>query len=293
MIMLPTADVMYRAVVKKDPAFDGVFFTAVKTTGIFCRPTCSSRKPRRENVEFFNSAREALHAGYRPCRRCKPMDSATSEPAWVRTLLNKIDAAPTSRIKAADLRSLSIDPSRAARWFKSHYGMTFQAYHRARRMGTALGALRNGASVSSSVSRAALKSGFNSESGFRDAFNRILGATPTKATVVQTLTAKIIQSPLGSMLAIAGDDGLALLEFVDRRMLETQMITLRRRFACAVLPGEHPHLTSITNELDRYFAGTLRAFKTPIALRGTPFQLKVWNRLMSIPYGRTNSYVQM
>ena len=88
---LPTADSMYEAVLHRDASFDGIFFTAVRTTGIFCRPTCPARKPARHNVEFFASSREALFAGYRPCKRCRPMESSGSAPAWLRPLLSELE----------------------------------------------------------------------------------------------------------------------------------------------------------------------------------------------------------
>src|SRR5436190_20761562 len=135
MITLPSQSEMYQAVRRRDPEFDGVFFTAVKTTGIFCRPTCTARTPNPESVEFFPSPRDAMLAGYRPCKRCRPMDMLGKPPEWVRRLTQVIERDPAKRVRAADLRDMGIEPARAGRWYKQHYGMTFQAYHRARRMG--------------------------------------------------------------------------------------------------------------------------------------------------------------
>src|SRR5262245_17311969 len=130
---LPTADAMYDAVLHRDASFDGIFFTAVRTTGIFCRPTCPARKPARQNVEFFASTREALFAGYRPCKRCRPMESAGSTPDWLRPLLSELDVRNGKRWTDQDLRDLGMDPARVRRWFKQHHAMTFHAYHRAQR----------------------------------------------------------------------------------------------------------------------------------------------------------------
>jgi AraC family transcriptional regulator of adaptative response/methylated-DNA-[protein]-cysteine methyltransferase len=217
MICLPHQKEMYRAVLHKDAAFDGVFFTAVKTTGVFCRPTCTARRPNRENVEFFATPREALQAGYRPCKRCRPMDAIAKPPEWVRQLTQRMESDPMRRIRANDLRAMRIEPNRAARWFKQHYGMTFQAYHRARRMGLALASVRNG----ENIDHAGHRNGFRSTSGFRDAFSRTFGAPPGQARHADCMLAHWLDTPLGSMLAIANDEGLCLLEFVDRRMLET------------------------------------------------------------------------
>src|SRR5436309_11573687 len=153
----PTAE-MQRAYLASDASYDGVFFLAVRTTGIFCRPSCRARKPRPENVVYFATAREALFAGYRPCKRCRPLAVNGRPPAWVEQLLGRIDGAPESRLSDADVRGLGIDPARARRYFIRQYGMTFQAYWRARRMGKALEQIRNGAKLDD----VALGSGYES-----------------------------------------------------------------------------------------------------------------------------------
>lgn len=289
MIMLPPTSRMYESLSRRDPAGEGVFFVGVKTTGVFCRPTCASRTPNARNVEFFGTAGQALHAGYRPCKRCRPMEAVQSAPPWVRRLIDCVEKNPSERITSADLRAMDIEPARASRYFKSRYGMTFSAYCRARRMGVALAEVRGNGRGSARQ----LRAGFNSESGFRTAFARMFGHTPGRAGDTSCMLARWMETPLGSMLAIASDEGLCLLEFVDRRMLETQLKVLRRRFDCAIVPGDNAHLKKIADELERYFAGTLRRFTVPLVLRGTPFQMKVWKRLMEIPPGETLSYAQM
>lgn len=280
---------MYESLVRRDPAGEGVFFVGVKTTGVFCRPTCASRTPNARNVEFFSTSGQALHAGYRPCKRCRPMEAVKSAPTWVRTLVERVEMNPSARMKSSDLRAMKIDPARASRYFKSHYGMTFSAYCRARRMGVALADVRR----NDRGGRSQPGAGFNSESGFRTAFAKMFGQPPGRANNAACMFARWIETPLGSMLAISSDEGLCLLEFVDRRMLETQLKVLRRRFGCAIVPGDNAHLKKIAEELDRYFAGTLKRFTVPLVLRGTPFQMKVWKRLMAIPPGETLSYAQM
>src|SRR5688572_22676380 len=95
---LPSPQQMYRALIKRDPAFEGIYFVGVKTTGVFCRPTCSAKKPHARNVEFFPTAKECLLAGYRPCKRCRPMDNDRTPPLWVSRLMQTIDRAPARRI---------------------------------------------------------------------------------------------------------------------------------------------------------------------------------------------------
>src|SRR5438045_808357 len=177
MELLPPSDTMYRALVNRDSSFEGIFFAGVRTTGIFCRPTCSAKKPARTNVDFFATPTEALHGGYRPCLRCRPMDPRERPPRLIEQLRAEVERAPGGRLTDKELAALSIDPSTARRQFKRHYGMTFQAYHRARRVGLALREVRKG----SRVDEARNGSGFGSESGFREAFTKIFGESPTTA----------------------------------------------------------------------------------------------------------------
>ena len=283
---LPPHAEMYRALVDRDTSFDGSFFAAIKTTGIFCRPGCGARKPRPENVEFFESAADAERAGYRACLRCRPLESA---PSWTRRML-ELAASPT-RLSASDLRANGIDPARASRYCRARFGMSFGAWARGRRLAGAFDRIRSGASVS----EAAHASGFESESGFRDAFVRLFGAPPTLARDEGRGVLRVawIQSPLGPLLAAASDEGVCLLEFVDRRALRSQIATLRRRFPVPVVPGTNEHLDELAAELEEYFGGRRRVFDVPIVLRGTPFQATVWERLRAISAGETRSYADV
>ena len=287
--MLPPADTMYEAVALRDASFEGVFVVAVKTTGVFCRPGCTAKVPRRENVEFFAGAAEALHAGYRACLRCRPLEVAGAWPAWGRGLLVEIDRAPDRRWNNHDLRARGVEPGRVARLFKSRFGMTFQGYCRARRVGRAVAHLRRGGSTNG----AAAVAGFESESGFRDAFKRLFDATPTGARRSEVITIAWVRSPIGPLLAGAVEEGVCLLEFVDRRAIEHQIETMKRRFGAGAAPGNHRHLDTLERELDAYFAGRLRRFTVPLSVRGTEFQVKVWGALRRIPHGETRSYAQI
>ncbi|MDX6527428.1 MAG: AraC family transcriptional regulator, partial [Gaiellales bacterium] len=199
MELLPPSDTMYRALVNRDSSFEGIFFVGVRTTGIFCRPTCSAKKPARANVDFFATPSEALHGGYRPCLRCRPMDPGERPPKLIERLRSEVERAPGGRITDKELAALSIDPSTARRQFKRHYGMTFQAYHRARRMGLALREVRKGGRVDEAKNG----SGFESASGFREAFTRVFGDPPTTAKSRDCMFAERFDTPLGAMLAVA------------------------------------------------------------------------------------------
>jgi AraC family transcriptional regulator, regulatory protein of adaptative response / methylated-DNA-[protein]-cysteine methyltransferase len=288
MMLLPPTSEMYRALVERDQTFEGLFYACVRTTGIFCRPTCHARKPKPENVEFTASIQEALHRGYRPCQLCDPMGHVPGDPNWLAPLLNEITSDPGVRLRDEDLRARGLDAVQVRRTFKRRFGMTFQAYLRARRLGTAMKALHDGATTLD----AGLEAGFDSDSGFRDAFARVFGDAPGRARDKALLTATWIETPLGPMLAIAGDAGLELLEFVDRRALEAELKELRRTFG-AIVPGDHAVLQQTRVELGEYFAGKRKSFDIPMKVGGSPFQNKAWHALCSIPYGETRSYADM
>jgi AraC family transcriptional regulator, regulatory protein of adaptative response / methylated-DNA-[protein]-cysteine methyltransferase len=172
-LMLPSRAEMERAYLERDATFDGVFFTAVRTTKIFCRPTCPARKPFPKNVDFFSSAKAATLAGYRACKRCRPLN-AHDHPDWVSDLLADLERAPNKRIKDADLQARGINPSTVRRHFLRVYGMSFQAFARERRLVDAHRQIRDGAALDGVI----LESGYESHSGFRDAFARAFNETP-------------------------------------------------------------------------------------------------------------------
>lgn len=287
MTALPDFDTMYRAIVARDESYLGVFFVAVKTTGIFCKPGCPARTPHSKNVEFFASYRDAIFAGYRPCKKCKPLPHQSDEPDWVKELMAEIDQNPCLRWPDWKLRQMAVEPARARRYFKKNFGMTFQGYCRARRMGLALKQVRNGQDVFTT----GLDHGFVSDSGFRDAFARIVGTPPSQSASSTVMFCRWIDTPLGAMLAAADESGLALLEFVDRRMLETQIKVLQRRLDCRLVPGDSKFLRQTEAELASYFSGKTQTFNVPLILKGTDFQVRVWSELLQIPYGQTVSYL--
>lgn len=276
----------YQALLNKNSNYEGVFFVGVKTTGVFCRPTCAARKPKYANCEFFKTAKQAVLASFRPCKRCSPL-SSNQVSKTVQVLLDAIDKNPERRWKDRDLRALSIDMTTARRQFKKRFGMTFVEYARARRMGLALKQIREG----DAAIEAQLSAGYESGSGFRDAFSKIMGAAPAKSKNAQVLHAAWLDTPLGPMMAIADEKALYLLEFVDRRGLEKEMDRLKKKWA--IIPGRTGPIDSIERELSQYFTGQLKEFKTPICKLGSPFQTKVWEELQKIPYGETRSYAEI
>jgi len=286
---MPSRPAMVRALLDRDPAFEGVFYAGVVTTGVFCRPTCGARKPRPDNVRFFPSPGEALHAGFRPCRICRPLEKERRAPSLVTRLLAQAEKDPTTRLTDKDLAARGIDPSTARRQFLRWYGMTFQAYQRARRVGLALRDLGKGGTVASVHA----KRGFASSGGFRKAFGKLFGAPPRGVDPRELLLATRIATPLGTMVAVAGQEGLYLLEFVDRRALEREIQLLRRATKRVVVPGRNRHLDAVRKQLGEYFRGAREAFDLPLVTAGTPFQKAVWDALREIPSGATRSYADI
>jgi len=289
MAELPSTQEMEHAYKSSDASYDGIFFLAVRSTGIFCRPSCTARKPYPRNVVYYATSQEAVFAGFRPCKRCHPMESNGVIPDWLGDLLARVDRDPTDRYSDAFLRSAGIEPARARRYFQKTYGMTFQAYCRGRRLGKALEQIRTGVDLDD----VALGYGYSSHSGFRDAFVRTFGKPPGKSRSADCIVTAWIESPLGALIVGATSEGICLLEFTDRRMLDTQFATLRKKFQCAVVPGENQYIKQMKKELDEYFQGKRKKFNVPLVYPGTPFQQKVWKELLRIPYGKTFSYEEI
>jgi AraC family transcriptional regulator of adaptative response/methylated-DNA-[protein]-cysteine methyltransferase len=277
---------MVRAFLNRDASYLGIFFTGVRSTGIFCRIGCPARTPRENQLEFFATARDALFAGFRPCKRCTPIEAAGSPPEWLQTLLRAVDDDPENRWTDSDLRALKLHPDRVRRWFQKNHGMTFHAYTRGRRLGLALAEIRKG----SSVVDAAFEHGYESLSGFNEAFRKVIGTNPKTASTATVVHVTRVSTPLGPMIAGATDDAICLLEFADRRMLELQLRRVGRHFNAFFLASSNSLLDQLSAELDSYFRGALQDFRVPFSAPGTEFQRAVWTRLGSIPYGKTASY---
>ena len=289
--LLPREE-MLSALRRRDRSYDGLFFAAVTTTGVFCRPSCPARDPRPEHVEFYATTREALVAGYRPCKRCRPLDTEAGAPEWAARLIARVEADPSARIGDADLSAEGLDPAAVRRWFQKTHGMTFQAYRRARRLGDAFVALRSGDSIDEVV----FASGWESHSGFREAFAKLAGAPPGEAAAApggSLIRLAWIETPVGPLVAGATGDALVMLEYPDRRMMETQLETLHRRFARPLAPGDSPLFTPLRAQLQEYFAGRRRSFDLPLEYPGSPFQRRVWDALRRIPYGETRTYAEL
>jgi len=283
-----TTEIMYKALVEKDVTFEGTFFAAVKTTGIFCRPTCTARKPKAENVEFFNTTKEAILKGYRPCKVCSPLEKIGETPGYIKDLLNELHADPSMKFKDWNLNERGIEPSKLRRWFLKNHGITFHAYQRMFRINSAFKKIQGGESVTS----VAFDTGYESLSGFTDSFKSIVGVSPSKSKENHLINISRIETPLGTMYACAVEQGVCMLEFTDRKMLETELKTIAKSLNATIIQGTNKHFDLLRQQLEEYFDGRRKVFTVPLCPVGTDFQQSVWLSLQTIPYGTTCSYKQ-
>jgi AraC family transcriptional regulator of adaptative response/methylated-DNA-[protein]-cysteine methyltransferase len=276
----------YQAMMRKDPDYEGSFITGVKTTGIFCRPTCHAKKPKRKNVVFFQTVDEALMHGYRPCKVCKPITNADETPTYIAKLVSQLNNEPYLQLKDRDLVERGIEPHKIRRWFLKHHGITFHAFRRMLRINTAFRQISAGCGITD----AAFDTGHNSLSGFNTGFQQVFGKPPSKAKSTVVIDIARFTTTLGPMFACASKTGLCLLEFTNRRMLEREFKDLAKRMNAVILPGENPFLEQVQHQISEYFNGDRQTFSIPLHTPGSEFQQKVWQSLHDIPYGTTTTY---
>ena len=281
-------DQMYRASYEKNSDFEGVFWMGVKTTGIFCRPTCTARKPKPENVEFFDNTKDAIKKGYRPRKVCKPLENPDETPPEIQKLMDELSVNPETKFKDIDLVERGLQPITVKRWFLKHHGMTFHAFQRTFKINSAFKKLQQGENVLD----VALENGYESLSGFNDSFKNVFGVSPKNSKMEKIVDLKRIETPLGTMIACANENGICMLEFSDRKALPTELKEISKHFDANIVQGENPHFKTLEKELEEYFEGKLKDFTVPLAPVGTDFQKKVWEILRTIPYGTTRTYQQ-
>jgi len=285
---LPDPESMYQALLNRDSQLEGIFYFGVKTTGIFCRPGCTARNPKKENVDYFDSIQKALDSGYRPCKVCSPLKKSGQVPDWLKHLLDEIHANPENSFKDEDLRARQIEPTRLRRWFQKHHGITFHAYIKALRINRAFEKMKNRGDVTST----AFDSGYESLSGFHAAFKSVTGVSPSRAKNSKLINIAKLSTPLGPMYAGASEQGLCFLEFTDRKMIDHQIEQLQQRMKARFVQSITPVLTAAESQLTEYFDAKRQNFEIPLDFSGTPFQIQAWQALQQIPYGETRSYQQ-
>lgn len=186
----------YQALVAKDASYEGIFIAAVKTTGIFCRPTCRARKPKKENVEFYRNVEEAIFRGYKPCKICRPLQPTDEIPVYIKNIVEEIFSDPSIKLKDRDLRIKGFEPHQVRRWFVKNYGITFHSYQRVLRLYNAFRELQNG----KSVAFAAFEVGYESLSGFNESFKSIFGVSPSRSQHQDIIDKYRLETLLGTTL---------------------------------------------------------------------------------------------
>jgi len=278
----------YKALLERKESYVGIFFVGVKTTSVFCIATCRARKPKLENVEFYTSFKEALDNGYRPCKICKPTENANEAPEKIEKAIALVKQNPKEKITDDQLRKLAISPEVVRRWFKKNYGMTFQAYQRMYRINNAFQELKKG----KNATHTAFDSGYESLSGFGYTFKKVIGKSPQKSANRNVILISRLTTPLGPMFVCATENGICLLEFVDRRMLETEFTDLQKRLQAKIIAGENEHIKQTKKEITEYFDGKRKTFEVALETPGTDFQNTVWHSLKEIQYGQVTTYQQ-
>ena len=285
------ADDRWQAVLDRDHARDGEFVFAVSTTGIYCRPSCPARRPRRENVSFFADFAAAEQAGFRACRRCQPRAGATPAEALVNRATAWLDAHLDERVTLPRLAAaIGVSPGHLQRTFTRITGVSPRTYVAARRLESAKSRLRNGADVTSALHAA----GYGSSSRFYDQARSSLGMTPTsykKGGEGMTLQFATADSPIGRVLVAATERGICAVSIgEDDAALEASLTT---EYPRATIERDddavRPYLNSVLNHLSNRTPLNV----LPLDVPGTPFQRQVWQTLQTIPAGERRTYAEV
>jgi AraC family transcriptional regulator, regulatory protein of adaptative response / methylated-DNA-[protein]-cysteine methyltransferase len=285
-------DPRWADVVARNPAADGRFFYAVKTTGVYCRPSCGARTPRPRNVSFHVTAEDAKRAGFRPCKRCRPDEVALRErhAATIAQICRRIEAAEKAPSLSVLAREAGFSPYHFHRLFKSITGLTPKAYasaHRARRV-------REELRRSRTVTQAIFDAGFDSGGRFYDTSDQVLGMTPTayrSGGAEAEIRFAIGECSLGSILVARSEKGVcAILLGDDPEALVRQ---LQDRFPRASLIGDDRRFEQLVSKVVGFVEEPRVGLDLPLDIRGTAFQQRVWQALRRIPIGTTASYAEI
>lgn len=285
-------DSRWQAVVERDKQFDGQFFYSVKTTGVYCRPSCGARLANFSNVQFHTTTATAEEAGFRPCKRCKPNGKSLLEQqtTLVAAICRLIESSE-ERLSVEELaKAAGISTYHFHRTFKSITGLTPSAYataHRAER-------LRNKLNTDDTITQAIFEAGYNSSGRFYEEANSILGMTPTafKAGGQNTkIYFAIGECFLGSILVAQSEKGVCAILIGDDA--EELLRDLQKRFPLAELAGGDQNFDHVVSQVISYIEEPAQSFLLPLDIRGTTFQQRVWQALRQIPAGETRNYTDI
>jgi len=283
---------MWQAIVSRDRQADGRFVYAVRSTGIFCRPSCPSRKPARDRVECFETPGDAERAGFRACLRCRPQEIPPSDP-WLEKIrracvyLSNVEGHPSLATLAGRLGG---SPYHLQRNFKRIVGVTPREYAEACRLRAVKGKLKAGGEVTSAM----LDAGYGSSSRFYERAAPKLGMRPRtyqRGGEGMDIRYAIVDSPLGRLLVAATGRGVCAVAMgeSDRRLAEE----LQREYPAARIEADRRGLSRWTNAVLSRLKGKQPRVDLPVDVQATAFQWQVWNALAAIPYGATRSYADV
>jgi AraC family transcriptional regulator, regulatory protein of adaptative response / methylated-DNA-[protein]-cysteine methyltransferase len=277
-------------VLARDARADGRFVYAVKSTGVFCRPSCPSRRPRRENVQFFDSPAQAQQAGYRPCRRCSPVGQNPQMKkieAACRYIDENLDVTLTL---TAISRHVAASPFHFQRLFKRILGISPRQYQQGRRAGKFRQALLNEGRVTDAIYEA----GYSSSSRAYESIPAQLGMTPSafrRRGEGVDIRYTILATELGKLLIATTERGVCAVRFAES---ETALLReLKHDFAAAEIRRDDQGLEAVASQLQQMLAGSAAPLAIPIDIQGTAFQQLVWETLRRIPSGQTRSYAEV
>jgi AraC family transcriptional regulator of adaptative response/methylated-DNA-[protein]-cysteine methyltransferase len=282
----------WTALEKRDASADGKFFYGVRTTGVYCRPGCTSRLPLRKNTMFFDTPVEAEAAGLRPCKRCRPTDgsSASRHIAAIEkacALLEKSETVP-SLAELADAAGVS--PFHFHRVFKQITGATPRDYARTHRLGRLAEKLDSGEPVTESI----YASGFGASSRAYDAAPAGLGMTPgarRRGGAGHTIRFATVETPLGWALVAATQRGICMTALAGD--CDSLVTALRQRFPAAAVIADDAGLKDWADRIVHFITAPDRNLDLPLDIQGTAFQARVWRALQKIPFGKTASYTEI
>jgi len=285
-------EAMRDAVRRRDPAYDGRFFFAVRTTGVYCRPSCASRPAKRENVSFFATAAEAERAGYRACKRCRPDRLGAPDPQVeaVKRACERIASAEEAPSLAELAAGAGLSPFHFHRLFKKVTGVTPKAYAaqvQARRAA-------EGLTTAATVTEAVYDAGFNSSSRFYETATARLGMTPTmvrRGGQGVAIRFAVGETSLGAVLVAASDKGVCAIMLGDDA--DALVRDLQDRFPRAELIGGDVSFERTVAAVVGLVEAPGHGHDLPLDIRGTAFQQQVWQALRAIPSGRTATYAEI
>ncbi|MCG8505162.1 MAG: bifunctional DNA-binding transcriptional regulator/O6-methylguanine-DNA methyltransferase Ada [Sphingomonadales bacterium] len=284
-----TDDARWQASVERDEQADGAFVLAVKTTGIYCRPTCPAKQPKRENVEFFAVPDEAEAAGYRACKRCRPKGEpmGAEQVKAVETACGILDSAeePVTLVELA--AEVGLSPFHFHRLFKQVTGLTPKEYFEAKRVERFRGEIATGASVTGALYGA----GYGSASRFYESGAKTLGMKPSllkKGGTGLQIGYALIMTRLGWLVVAATESGVCAIVFAETPAEAPEL--LKARFPKASISEAGEAMQAWVEEAARYVEMPSRGLDLPLDIQGTAFQRQVWKALQEIPVGETRTY---